>query len=137
MPAYACSVDASHAKMKARLEKALAESAQLRVRVMELEAKKSTLEATVKIKETELGVKAREVSYAEKQAIFVAKTEMQEKIEEAFQRGFSCAQRGFESIAQISGRTLGPPNSARMAGYGSMSRVSSGSIRSSSGEDDL
>ena len=97
-------------KLKARLEKALVESAELRVRVKELESEKNILEATLKVKDTELGCAKRE-------ALYEAKTEMHDKVQDAYERGIAFAERNMKLFASVHRGPFCPPSSARNASH--------------------
>ena len=101
------------AKMKTRLEKALAECQELRVRVAELKSENALLEASVKLKN-------QEVECAKTLAKCDTKTELQEKLEAAFERGVAFAERQMERFANL--HRAGPPSSARVGHFSNGSR---------------
>lgn len=73
------------------------------------------------LKDSTLELKDKELACAKLEATFAAKTEMHEKVNEAFQKGVTYAH---ETMKILKERVYGPPSSARMASLSSGSRFS-------------
>ena len=76
-------------------------------------------------KDNELELKEKELKCARLEAALAAKSEMHEKVNDAFQKGVSYAHG---TMKILHSRSHGPPSSARMASLGSTSRLSSSSF---------